>query len=750
MQALAHSTGSGQSLPAATDAGGEHWIATGELARLLAVTRQAIEKRARAERWPSNIVGKPGGGIHRILQVAALPAELQTLIDGAGVQTIQRAQGTAHRAQDIPPGRDPATGLTWAETWENAREADREIALQRRALLDQAAAWVTAQGTGEPAQGTEHRGAASGAVPCAPCPVLSREALDRFAGIYRQANPDARVSGSTLDRWRRLGEQTGVCGLLPRYAIGARGHDVPEQIGDLVGKYYLDRNQRKLSVAYEIARVETARLHPQLLDAFPSIATLRRYVRWRWPMQAIILARQGDTAFRQQCLPYIAMDPRDHAVMDLWTSDSRVHDVWVAGLDGRRMRPWVTDWRDKRTSFRVGWTTHDGPSASTILAAFAVGVRRYGIPRGIQIDNDRAYSTPAFAGRSRRWTVHFDEPRVRGLLEHLKWVEDGVEHQVQVHFTIPREPQGKGSHETQFHHQDAEWFDKLWTTYCGKDPNSRPEHLQQIHRRKDGLPTLVEFNYLFGVHAAGINHRPSDAQDLAGRTPAEVFAVAEYTKRTATDAALRILLMKPTKPLTVQKNGIYMFDRYYWSETIAQYLGQRVYVRYDLDEIGRLLAFTLEDQYLDTLERVDLLSVRATEADARKAWHRKKVVRAIARQAQDVRDQIAANPDLITHMAEARTAAYAEQGKETPRPDRPRAVVHPIRTPFDAASKQIESRDTTRADRATLDTEAREIRRIMRDARAPDDAPAAGELEAEAMALRGKLRVVRGQTSDVS
>jgi hypothetical protein len=53
------------------------WLSASEIAELILVSKQGVFNRASREHWPSRNE-KANGGIRRIYQVAALPADIQT------------------------------------------------------------------------------------------------------------------------------------------------------------------------------------------------------------------------------------------------------------------------------------------------------------------------------------------------------------------------------------------------------------------------------------------------------------------------------------------------------------------------------------------------------------------------------------------------------------------------------------------------------------------------------------------------
>lgn len=415
-------------------------------------------------------------------------------------------------------------------------------------------------------------------------PVDKAARTKEFLKYWQLKHPGCPISQASLYRWQEKYRKEGLPGLLPAYSTGESDQEnVPEVFGDLVGKYYFHEARRPLTECYRKAKDELAVEHPVLAANLPSIATIRRYIPRHWSRQTIILYREGEEAFRRKALPFIERDRTTVAVMDVWTADHSEMDLFCVDLNGKKIRPWVTDFRDLRSNKRMGWQVHTGPSGSTVLAAFANAVRRHGVPRAVVMDNGREFTSQAFAGRSRRWKVDLDRPRVRALLTHLG---------TKAVITEPDNPRGKAAHERGYG-IDRMFFDKWWASYCGKNPKERPSHLRYIERRKNGLPTLAEVQCAFGDHVEWNDSQSSDAQGLGGQSPDHVFASGTYEKRIPPEEDMLFLFMKTSRALTVEPNGAWLFDRFFQSERLQERLGQKIYARYDLDTIGRVYAFDL-------------------------------------------------------------------------------------------------------------------------------------------------------------
>jgi transposase InsO family protein len=442
---------------------------------------------------------------------------------------------------------------------------------------------------------------------------------------------------------------------------------------------YMSQKRITVATARDVLAGHLILEQSELQDHVPSLATFHRYVQ-TIPLQARILAREGSDAYRRKCQPFLPRDFNDYRVMQRWVADHYNFKLWVYH-EGRVFRPWLTQWLDVRSRRGLGEYIGDGPSQETVLASLADGVIRYGAPEELWTDNGREFSSPNIAGKSRRWRVKIDAPRVQALVTHLEatW-----------HFSIPKEPQSRGVIERWFG-VTLERFDKLFPSYCGRDISEKPDDLNQLLKTPRALPTLTEVRQKFRIYMDQVaNETPSEGQGMDNQSPRVVFESHAYEKRTATKEALSLLFMRSPAPVRIGQNGIKVFDRYYGGIELAPHFGQQAYYRFDPADLGELYVFSFpEERYLCTVRRRDASGV--TSEDYRRIQHEKKVLRKITEAYRVKREAHAATPDPIAALAAQRGRQAEERG------DRPvdqkqnqvHRVVRPIARGLETAARQI-------------------------------------------------------------
>jgi transposase InsO family protein len=625
--------------------------------------------------------------------------------------------GPATRESESRPEttRDSWAGSTVQETWESAREADRQEVARRQAILRACREFVARAGRGK-----------------------KTDATYQFVAAWNATHPPAeRISAATLYRWDRLERERGRVGLLPAYATGPREQNIPPEVRELFDGLYLNQRRLTVPVTREVVKGQLIIEGSPLAEQLASVATFRRYAR-RIPLPARILAREGADAFRQRCEPTMERDYNQIPVMGCWVGDHYTFKQFVLGEDGRPIRPVKTEWLDMRSRRRVGWCIEANPSQETALAALAMGIARFGIPPEVYTDNGREFSTTTMAGKSRRSRVRLDEARIRALTEHLGIVW---------HFSIPKRPEGRGMIERAFG-VDLDRFDRLGPGFTGRGPEGKPEELKDILKKPELLKTIQEFRAEYARYAESVaNEMPHEGDGMDGRSPREVFEAEPYVKRTATQAELRLLFMRASRPVTIQARGIHAFDGWYWSEAIAPRLGQKVYYRNEPTDLSILHVFTYpEDQYICTLRRRDRAG--ATSQMHKQILHDRKAARRAAKLWINHEKQAARVPDPLAAMAaSARANAEARAvspegagpggGEKTPKPAG--RVVEIVRTPFRGVIEAAEAEERRHVARARI-TEEEDLKARPLGVRPASQRPSRSDLSDEAIEMLGRRR----------
>src|SRR5574344_1021566 len=196
-------------------------------------------------------------------------------------------------------------------------------------------------------------------------------------------NPEKTVAYSTLMEAKRKYVAGGISALLAKY--GHKNNKVI--IKDEYFKYYKDLylNEGRpsayscwlitLGYAKTLEEIDTLK--------FPSYKAFDRQLKKAVPEQGIYLARYGNSAWYKKYASYIPRDYTNLLAGSCWVSDHAQIDVAV-NFNGSVCFPWVTVFRDIKTSKWLGWFLHaDSPNSDHIFQAFYYGVQKFGLPNDI-------------------------------------------------------------------------------------------------------------------------------------------------------------------------------------------------------------------------------------------------------------------------------------------------------------------------------------------------------------------------------
>jgi hypothetical protein len=117
-------------------------------------------------------------------------------------------------------------------------------------------------------------------------------------------------------------------------------------------------------------------------------------------------------------------------------------------------------------------------------------------------------------------------------------------------------------------------------------------------------------------------------QGLEMRTPNQVFAETRIEKRMVSEEELIWLCSQYPRRIKVGRNGIYLFNDYYWSEKIAcEHLGEYVLVRYAEDNLNRIHVMNEKGIFIDMADKRNPGSWKMDADEYRKHLRLKKAVR---------------------------------------------------------------------------------------------------------------------------
>ena len=547
------------------------FLSASEIARLLCTSIRWIQKRAVNERWTSR-TERAKGGERRLYQTSALPEDIQAAYAASLKLSLQELQSRLQPASihekkiNIPRYNGRGAKIKETKPIEATADGDLQIAAARAKLIDaynasglSVAQFIAAYENGVAA------------------PEL-RERLGRWGNIHSPSN--------FYTNWLARYEQCGLAGLAPQYAKkrGGSGASLDDKAKNIIEVLYLDL--RKPSVA----SVERG------LKQFGyelNYTIINRYIKNEIPESVKVRCRKGEKAYNDKFAPYIQRDYTLFKSMEWGCGDHHLFD-FVITHEGRIFRPWLTMFIDMRSRAITGWHIDVIPNTLTIMRAFAMSVEQYGLFENMLVDNGKDFKSAWFAGSA--WKEKHTKPEK----EALELIE-GVLHDcgTKAHFATPYRGQSKPI-ERAFR-TIIELFSKTQDTYVGSNTVDRPADTKLFWGKINGRDrvevtyTLTKLREDFSKFAAWFNsawHHSGHGMD--GKTPEAVFN-ANLEARREMPEAMRKYVFAIRERRVVQRNGIRVDGVDYYNEEITRLVGERVEVRRDINDIGKIAVFSLPD-----------------------------------------------------------------------------------------------------------------------------------------------------------
>ena len=410
-----------------------------------------------------------------------------------------------------------------------------------------------------------------------------KEAIEAWNGD----NPDNPVSARSLARMRRRYESAGVAGLASGHGKRAGKSRIPDDELELFRQLYMTEG----GPSAESCWLQVLGKSALGRDELPGPRAFLYQVRKAVPEEALFLSRHGQAAWNRRYGMHVDRDYSDLPAGDCWVSDHAQIDVAVFAPSGKPCFPWLTAWRDMKSSKWLGWLLHaEPPNSDHIFQAFFYGARAFGLPRHIYIDNGKDYRARDFAGgRKRAGKIRLDETDARNLCAVLG---------ITPHFALPYNPQAKVI-ERDFL-KIKEGLSKHVAGYRGGHVKERPERLAGDIKRGE-IMGLEDFQVILGAHIElNINGAPSAGKVLGGRTPDELWEAEARISPVSRPEALAMLCMRTAGPAKITRNGIRdaREKAYYWAEWMAGSRGRRVIMRRDPAQRERGWIFCAETEEL--------------------------------------------------------------------------------------------------------------------------------------------------------
>lgn len=411
-----------------------------------------------------------------------------------------------------------------------------------------------------------------------------------FLADWSVKYPEKHTTYPSLSLALRKYNQGGIAALLSNYGVHRRGiSKLDDNCFEYFKSIYLREGAPSAETSWNIT-LGFAKQQGINLENFPTSKTFIRRLRAEVPEQAIFMARHGDASWNKKYANYV---PRDYSELNAgvcWVSDHAQIDVAVS-FNGTVCFPWVTVFRDAKTSKWLGWFLHaDSPNSDHIFQAFYYGVLNFGIPEDVYLDNGKDYRCKDFAGGRTRVIKVKHKNNGGSLIQNLG---------INIHFALPYNAQTKPV-ERDFL-KIKEFLSKGFVGYRGGKITERPEKLK-TEIKNEQIMQFDDFKKLFDRFIEEyLNKRPSKGKVLQGRCPDELWAEEFTKKKVISKDALKLFCMRTTNNVTIKRNGIFdsQLQISYWAEWMITEKGRKVYIRRDINAYQEAWVFDAQtDEYL--------------------------------------------------------------------------------------------------------------------------------------------------------
>lgn len=528
-----------------------------EIAEALGISKQAAQKRANRECWPSIQVGRGQAYCQTIL-----PKDVQ-----AALQQKAIAAALPVIAEEIArPIVLQAPELTRTDKQRLERDARVGVkAAIRRTMAD-------SRCSQESALHTLLNNARSGVLD-----ELTTNML-RLARNARGRPGDGFPSIRTLKRWLATEYLT------PK--VPTKDMSVPAW-----AKSFLSFYQQPQKPSVEESYRQFCKATP--VEGRPSVHQVRRFLA-KLGTVTRERGRMGDRELKN-IRPFVRRDFSLLQPNDVWSADGHTFDAEVQHpFHGRPFRPEITTFVDIGTRRAVGWSIDLAESAYAVADSLRYAVEHHGIPAIIYVDNGSGYRNAYMNAQAKRICNDLRVDAATGLVGRLG--------STMLH-SLPYNSQARGVIERL--HQT------LWVTgakqlpsYIGAamDREARLAQFKLTRRaiKQGGAVPLMPWDLFVQFCEQRIAEYNASAHRSLGNTSPDLAWRAFEAKGWAAERLKEdeiTTLFRPRVSRKLARAEIRLFNNIYFARELEEFHGLEVHVAYDIHDPSRVWVY-LPDGYL--------------------------------------------------------------------------------------------------------------------------------------------------------
>lgn len=396
---------------------------------------------------------------------------------------------------------------------------------------------------------------------------------------------------------------------------------------------------------------------------YPSYQTVSRYINYLMEeargKNAHFLAAKGSREYKNKVMVKGSRDTKSLPVMGLVQGDEHTFDCWVAYThpNGKvtAIRPKLVAWIDTRSRTLLGDVMCLNANSQILKQSMLKMIygQPGGVPRWLLIDNGKDYTAETMTGRKRNQRHDDDlsfDSETQGFYRSI-----GIQDDLR---SIPYQPWSKAQIE-RFFGTVCSGFTKWMFSYTGTLTGSKTaakikKDIPHMLERGE-LLTMEEFYEKWEHWRDEVYHKKQHSglkrQKEKYLSPIDLFMKAEdkYYKPAPPKSYASILMMKAER-VHVYNIGIRKFGYEYRAQELVNYVGEKVDIKFDPEDVTRLYVYTREGKKICEALSQELLMIAPKVQQKALEEHMKMQ----KRQYRDDKDLL----DYYTTPLEERVAQY--------------------------------------------------------------------------------------------
>ncbi|MDO4720448.1 MAG: transposase [Peptostreptococcaceae bacterium] len=413
---------------------------------------------------------------------------------------------------------------------------------------------------------------------------------------------------------------------------------------------------------------------------YPSYWTVNRYIQHlmneKRAKNAHFLAAHGEREYKNRVMVKGRRNTKQAKVMEYLQGDEHTFDCWVAYTNPsngkvQAIRPTLVAWIDTKSRMVLGDVICKKANADILKQSLLKVIygEQGGVPRYLIIDNGKDYTAEEMTGRNRKdRSGLYPDADTKGFYKSL-----GIEDDYR---TLPYQPWGKGQIE-RFFGSVCEGFTKWLESYTGTLTGSKTvgKVKKDIQKMLDSgnLLTLDEFyahwkKWLHEQYEVK-KHHGLKLQKEKYLTPKEVFENEERYYKAAPPKEYAAMLMMKSERVYVYNIGIRKFGQEYRSQELTAYIGEKVDIRWDLEDITKIYVYTTEGTFIGEALSQELLLIAPRVSQKALEEHLRMQNKQIQEDRKRLEEYTTPFEQRVQQHEQAKTAAGLEnlllQGKAT-------------------------------------------------------------------------------------